>query len=129
MDFIEVPLSMNVSEIMYITGQNAQGELKYSFSEKPPQLPPPPMIPSQPPKLRGKVITRPPDIHKPPVLIPFTDRPPPLFPGGFPVFSNSVASFPPSLDLTLARTLQTGRGTGDEFISLRKNLEIEIRRQ
>jgi hypothetical protein len=123
---VQVPLSMSVAELLFITNQHDTCELRYSFIDSV-VISPPSVDIHQPPKLRHRQTypsPTPKPIEKFPVLsIPFSDSIESIN-SGLSLFSNS---FPPSLD---SRWLLHAKDAKEppvaDVISLRKNLELEI---
>jgi hypothetical protein len=123
---VEMPLSISVAEFFYITNQHGEGELRYSFR---PDTSPAVTI-HQPVKLRRKTPEQS-SYPPPPPVIPLSDSIGGLMQSGFLIFSNSFGIFPPSPDaLGLRHGLTDGQGMrGDDALSLRQNLELEIMKQ
>jgi hypothetical protein len=141
---LQLPLSLSVAEYLIITNQTDQGELRYSFAGG---------VQQSAVRFQSEG-TRPRPLPEVRIAVPRDDGPrypPPsigrfgafqmpgpaigdasygsLFHTGFSVFSNSFGNFSPSIDVNTAHQLGEARGSGDDPISLRRNLEMEIHKQ
>jgi hypothetical protein len=116
---VQVPLSMSVAELIFITNQRDTCELHYSFADS--KLVSPPAIDlHQPPKLRHRQTYPHPTPKLPVLSIPFSDSIESIN-CGLSLFSNS---FPPSIDEQWLLHAKAPPMT--DVLSLRKNLELEI---
>jgi hypothetical protein len=121
---VQVPLSMSVAELMFITNQRDTCELRYSFADSV-LISPPPVDVHHPPKLRHRPThPSPTPIEEFPVIsIPFSDSIESIN-TGLSLFSST---FPQSFDgRWLLHSNNTKVPPIADVLSLRKNLELEI---
>jgi hypothetical protein len=155
---VQLPLTMTVAELLLVTHQNAQAEVRYGFVDKrwPPARPQPApssvhflpdvLVAHRPPRLRpprpGQPSDQPKVFHIDPPAphvrypapsfrgVPQMDSMTPMFHSGFSLFSNSFGIYPTSIGTQHAGQEVDASGTSadDNSISLRRNLEMEINR-
>jgi hypothetical protein len=148
---VQLPLTMTVAELLLVTHQNSQAEVRYGFVDKFC----PPTAPSSVHFLPGAFVVQTAPRLRPPKSAHLSDQPnmfnldaqvrfpvpsfrgvpqidsiTPMFPSGFSLFSNSFGIYPTSIDTQHAGEAADAGSTsaGDNSISLRRNLEMEINR-
>jgi hypothetical protein len=130
---LQVPLSLSVLQYILLTSQGEQCEVRYAFTERPMDAPvaAPTFQPSFAPRQEAHARYPPPSLGRfetfTPGLVHPIDSFGAVFHSGFSLFSNSFGGFPMSLDP--ATVHQPAEAKGEDAISLRKNLEMEIQRK
>jgi hypothetical protein len=131
---LQLPLAMPVAEFFFVTGQEDQGEVRYSFLDEQtaagPARPPsphaifearPPPPPAERPRYPLPSIARTQSFPLAPLHT--SDSLELIFHSGFLMFSNSFGRLPPSLEPSATHQPEARDG---EVISLRRSLEMEI---